>query len=238
MVPDATTSAQDLTAVVQPDPGSGTIEFTFDGADVGGLAVSEPGGAVVVAFDMLPGTHQIEAAFSGNDADAPSSVTQTVTITQSPSSLWVKTPVQVGTSDEFGLSAVLTDLAGPVSGETVWFSAPGVPLCSAVTDSTGQATCFVNAGDVGPIDIVDQGVSASFGGDANHLPVMAHSPTTTVAPAAVQEADEMLSLGHRGAAPITFADWGVWTPGAMGSAAIFLAAWRRARRRRPVAAHR
>jgi hypothetical protein len=86
------------------------------------------------------------------------------------------------------------------------------------------------------MDLVDQGVSASFGGDTSHLPVMEHSPTTA-APAAVQEADEMLSLRHRNAGEISFADWGVWAPGAIGSAAIVVAVWRRGRRR-PMGAHR
>ena len=176
LVPDATTSAQDLTAVVRPAPDAGSVEFMIDGADVGGLRVSQPGGSATVAFDLLAGAHQIDATYSGSDSFAPSDVSQQFTLEQSPSGMWVQAPVEVGTSGAFGLSATLTDIRGPIAGATVWFSVPGNALCSGVTDGTGHATCFVSPGDPGSSAVLSSGVTASFSGDASDLPVTANSP--------------------------------------------------------------
>jgi hypothetical protein len=53
----------------------------------------------------------------------------------------------------------------PVAGETVVFRVSGVNVCSAVTNTSGVATCRTFGIVLGP-----RTYTASYAGDANYLP--------------------------------------------------------------------
>ena len=179
LIPDAATSAQDLTATVTPAPDAGSVRFIFDGADLGALPVSRPGGTITLAIDMPTGSHVVNATYSGSSAYDPSTISKSFVITQAPSVLWVAPPARVGTTGaSFSLNASLSSGNGPISGALVWFAVPGTELCSGTTDAAGKVSCNENEGGSDQLGLATRGVSATYGGDPTHLPVSAHSTVT------------------------------------------------------------
>jgi hypothetical protein len=77
------------------------------------------------------------------------------------------------------LIAHLADQSGPVSGRTVAFTTTGgAPICQAVTDGTGTASC---AGSIDAILSLGFGYNATFGAAAIEGPSTAHGPLLAIA---------------------------------------------------------
>jgi hypothetical protein len=169
IAPDLTTSAEAITASVNPIPDGGTVQVSVDGNVVGSQPLSSAGSATV-EVPMSVGAHAIDATFSGDAEFASSTTSTTYSVSQAPTSLVVSLPTQVSGNSAFVLHATLTSQGEPVAGADVWFAANGSELCGGTTDQSGQVTCTVDS----PTAVAAASVSATFEGDPTHLPVVAH----------------------------------------------------------------
>jgi hypothetical protein len=184
VVPDAATSAQDVTVTVTPVPDGGTVRFAFDGADLGALHVSRLTGSITLGLFMPAGSHVLSATYSGDGTYSSSTTSTAFSLSQSPSSLWAWAPVRIGTGGKFSLGATLSSFSAPISGALVWFSAAGNELCRGTTDAAGNVNCTVDQGATDTLGLAINGDNATFGGDPTHLPVTAHSQAIQIGPGA------------------------------------------------------
>lgn len=163
---------------------TGSVTFR-DGTTVLGTApVKTVGGAqeaILVASGLAGGNHSITATYSGDASFAGStSAGYTVTITPAATNM---TAIQLITNKQIDigyLKATLIDSHGtPLAGVPVQFSttkvAGGAPVavCTAVTDSNGQASCTSSVVNV-VREMITNGYDATFAGNANYAPSTAH----------------------------------------------------------------
>jgi hypothetical protein len=165
------------TKVVTISVGSGSSEQSCS-------ATSDDSGNVsctVSAVNQPSGTEPINATFTGDSYDTPSSATSTMTITE-PTTLTVNSTTGAYNSPT-PVSGVLTDANTglPVSGEPVVFTV-GTQTCTATTDGTGTASCTITPTEASG----NYPVSGSFTGDATQpvpLTGSTNTGTFTVTPA-------------------------------------------------------
>jgi hypothetical protein len=157
-----------FTATVTGNNPTGTVAFTSGNTTLCGAAALSSSGVATCTTTTLPvGTDTVTATYSGDGNDAPShgSTTQSVstattTLTAGPATASL-IGNGVGGVKVTGLSAKLTSktTGAPISGQTITFTgtAGNVPLCTAVTDASGTASCTatLNKGYAGNILAVD-----------------------------------------------------------------------------------
>ena len=107
----------------------------------------------------------ITATFTGDTYDTPVSIT-----TPTPATVFEPTSLSVNTAtsdfaDQTLVSGVLTDTVtnAVIPGEKVTFSLNGTETCSAMTDSTGTATCPITPGE----QAATYTLTGSFAGDSS-----------------------------------------------------------------------
>lgn len=170
-----------LTATVSPSDGGGSVSFDANGTAIAGcsaqpLTATASGYTATCTTTTLPlGDVVVTAAYSGDTSYAASSGSATTVVGRGTTML-TAAPAQLvraknGTYTTT-LQATLTAYGAPVAGRTVVFTADGTQtvLCSAVTDSTGVASCgaVVTAMAVYRT-LLRGGYTATFSGDAQYL---------------------------------------------------------------------
>jgi M6 family metalloprotease-like protein len=116
-----------------------------------------------VNVDQKPGSYTASASFAGDATYNSASGSVDFTITKEESAVFYTGAVTSDYHDPFTASAKLVDPDGdgPIVGEAVTFTLGSGDTCSAVTDSSGAASCSINPSQAaGIVDIV-----ASFNGD-------------------------------------------------------------------------
>ena len=150
------------------DPTSGTTRSQFpipeNGSEVNHFASPSAGGGRL----FVASGDQVTAYTIAQ----PSSPALTSTLTATPQLVLFPPPSGVG----FGtVSARLTSGGSPVSGRTIVFSVAWLPLCTAVTSTSGVATCGVSS-LAELIVLLAGGYSATFTGDTSYLASSATTP--------------------------------------------------------------
>ncbi|MCW3035578.1 MAG: type sorting protein [Actinobacteria bacterium] len=156
-------------------------------------------------------------------------------------------PLTLGVS---GLSATLTSngYGSAVSGQTITFTATdGTPLCSAVTDAAGTATCDAAPGLPTTLSVLLGGFNATFAGTPQYqastahgniglLPAAPPTPTATLTPTPTPPAPTPTPTLFGKALPVTGSDAIPWLSLAVLAFLCGIAllaggaAWRRSRR--------
>ena len=157
-----------FTARVTPAAASGTVQFTLDGADIGGpVALDATGRARLVMSSLSVGAHTVSAAYAGSvNYRASTSASLTQTVNKAASRTVVTTsgsPAAQGTTVVFTatLAAVLPG-AGVPSG-TVQFRLDGVAVgAPAALNASGQAAFATSSLPIGR-----HTVAAAYTGDGN-----------------------------------------------------------------------
>ena len=157
-----------FTARVTPAAASGTVQFTLDGADIGGpVALDATGRARLVMSSLSVGAHTVSAAYAGSvNYRASTSASLTQTVNKAASRTVVTTsgsPAAQGTTVVFtaALAAVLPG-AGVPSG-TVQFRLDGVAVgAPAALNASGQAAFATSSLPIGR-----HTVAAAYTGDGN-----------------------------------------------------------------------
>jgi hypothetical protein len=160
-------------------PPAGMVKFFDGGTLLGQSSLATVSGAQQAAFSISTlgaGVHSITAEFQGNSfyaANTSSAVS--LTVNRAPTSI-VATPfVNVSLLPVLGglnltvtvgiVSATLTTATGaPLSGQVITFTAGATPLCTAVTNTSGKASC---SGAVLPV-LAALGYLATFAGNTNY----------------------------------------------------------------------
>jgi hypothetical protein len=173
--PATSSPAEILTWEVSPHPGGGTVSFSVDGWQ-GDLPVAASNGRVSLALFLEEGTHTVFSTYSGFGSFASSTTASTFSAGQAPTELVVAAPVQLGSGNTFSMQATLTSQGVPVPDAPVWFAADGNELCQGTTDGSGDVTCTLDEGPTDLFGLMTGSVSATFGGDVNHMPVVGVSP--------------------------------------------------------------
>jgi YVTN family beta-propeller protein len=76
-----------------------------------------------------------------------------------------------------GLNATLTSNGTPLAGQTIDFTATGgTPLCQAVTNASGYATCNAIPPILATVSVLLGGYNATFAGTVYYKPSSAHGP--------------------------------------------------------------
>jgi len=154
-----------------PDPPTGSVQFSIDGAPAGERVPLEPDGtATSPAFDALtPGDHAVRAAYAGDDGHEASAATLTQRVDKATSALTLSSSLNPsGSGDEVVFTARVA-LQPPARGEptgSVQFRVDGAPLgAPADLDASGAVTSPV-------VSDLAQGrheVTAAYAGDARTL---------------------------------------------------------------------
>jgi hypothetical protein len=170
-----------LTATVTPAddalgaPG-GTVSFVDGSTTLATVPVAPGAGATgtarVTLGDLGAGAHSIRAVFSGTSAFAASSsapaavsVAKRATAIQAEPAVLKLLPLGLPLGQ---LRITLTTSSGPVGGAPVVFRVGGATVCATTTDGSGVATC--SASHLLVQLLLANGYTATFAGDANHLP--------------------------------------------------------------------
>lgn len=179
------TIASALPATVVP---TGSVTFKEGSAVLGTAPVKTVNGAQMAALvvsGLSGGAHVVTATYSGDgNFTGSTSTTYTVTVNRIVTTM---TAAQLMTNDGLHQSidigyvkGTVTDSRGnPIAGLPVQFTtttvAGGAPaaVCSAVTDSNGQAACSSNVTDV-VREMVTNGYDATFAGNVDYTPSTAH----------------------------------------------------------------
>jgi hypothetical protein len=173
------------TATVSPTDGGGSVAFYANGAPIAGCSASpltDAGTATCTTTSLPQGQDLVRAVYSG-DAHYLGSAGDTGTSVGKGSTTTTAYPAQISKAKNgtytTTLSATLTAYGAPVSGRTVVFSSDGATLCTAVTDTTGTASCgAVIRTNVAYRSLQKSGYTASFGGDAQYAASSAHAAVT------------------------------------------------------------
>ncbi|MBM3493792.1 MAG: Ig-like domain repeat protein, partial [Armatimonadetes bacterium] len=145
------------------------VDFYVDGVSLGSGNTDAAGWASlswVIDEASGPGARTIMASFAGDASAGPSSGTNTLTVSQAPTSVWV--PHRVGTiTESVELRAWLrrtTDNAWVV-GRTITFKIDGTTVGTGVTAATGRAiyNWVITAGNA------SRTIGGDFAGDASYL---------------------------------------------------------------------
>jgi hypothetical protein len=93
------------------------------------------------------------------------------------------------------LSATLRGSGLPLAGRKIAFNVSGIPLCSAVTGTTGTATCHV--GFLAELIVfLANRYSASFAGDASYLASRASTPAIQLGPVRLAQQASLRARHH------------------------------------------
>lgn len=162
-------------ATVAPTDGGGSVAFYANTTPIAGCAAQPVRGgvatcttsALALGQDVVNAVYTGDAQYLGSSGQTTATVGKGATVlTASPAQL-VKAKNGTYTTT---LSASLSAYGAPVAGRTVAFASAGSPLCSAVTDSSGSASCTaVVKTNVAYRALQKNGYIASFGGDAQYL---------------------------------------------------------------------
>lgn len=119
---------------------SGAVTFTDGGTSLGTVNLSS-GVARLTTSTLSVGSHSIIASYAGSSQPSSASLTQTV---QKAATSLKAAPVKKTANATF--SATLSTAWGPVANQTVSFTIPNgfganKPMCSAITNASGVATC-------------------------------------------------------------------------------------------------
>ncbi len=172
--PDA--GGQVLTATVSPAPGGGTVAFSVDGQTLGDAEPVGPDGTAVTSVDLANGPHTVTATYSGTSDFESSTVDTVLSVGLAPTTLTVSTPSLSETGTQYVLTVSLTSTGSPIAGAWISFTALGSPLCQTQTNTDGTATCSVDTDPADGLSLAATGYTATFEGDATHLPASEHSP--------------------------------------------------------------
>jgi kumamolisin len=126
-----------------------TLSFTVGAEHCTGTTNSNGEASCPVTPTDAPGSYTLEVSFAGDEPTyEPSSTTaafiikgETKTVAEP---LFVSGPPQGGV-DTYKVSATLTSEGVGLPGETITFSVGATTLCSAVTNSSGVASCMITA---------------------------------------------------------------------------------------------
>jgi hypothetical protein len=167
---------------------TGTVDFyDNDGAThtlIGSapLVNLDPNGdwATMTISWLSGGTHVLTASYAGDQTFSGSNTVGVfVTIDPAPTKLSA-TPAVLRlagpTVYAFTVSANLTrsDTGAPLSGQQVSFSAGSTSICTATTDTSGQASC--SGLTSAPAIVLSQGYTATFAGTADYQKDTAEAP--------------------------------------------------------------
>jgi hypothetical protein len=168
----------DLTAAVTPADDalgvpSGTVTFTDGTTTLATAPVGPDGTARATATALGGGTHAITATYSGSAAFAGStSAAKQVSVAKMRTSLEAEAAVVKLIPLGLPLGMLKVSLRGdggqPLAGMPVQFRVGGSLVCTVGTDANGVATC--NAFPLLLNLVLFNGYTASFAGDADHLP--------------------------------------------------------------------
>jgi autotransporter-associated beta strand protein len=169
-----------ITATVKPEPGAAsvpatdTVTFTVDGTAQETVTIGSGGKATfspqaLVGHVLSLGPHTIDAYFNGDgDFNAADATTLTQNVTQAVTA-----------------TAVITDTAAPVFGQTVTLTAAVAPVAPGAGVPTGSVTFTIDGTAQAPIGLDGTGkaqlplsslgvgahhVQAAYGGDTNDQP--------------------------------------------------------------------
>ncbi|HLO34904.1 MAG TPA: PKD domain-containing protein, partial [Candidatus Deferrimicrobium sp.] len=122
-----------------PVPGR-TVQFTVDGGSVGSAQTNASGVATIAWTPAVDaGSHNVSAAFAGDNLYAASTANGSVTVDKKATSVSYTGALNGGPNKTVTLSAVLKDATGKaLAGRTITFKL-GTQTASAVTDATGVA---------------------------------------------------------------------------------------------------
>ena len=134
------------------------------------LVNMDPNGdqASITISTLSGGTHQLSAVYGGDQTFSGSNtMPDLVTVAPAPTQLTATPAIaHLASTDvySFSVSATLTrkDTGAPLAGEQIDFSAGSTPLCSAITDGQGLASCNALAG--APAMLTNQAYGATFAG--------------------------------------------------------------------------
>jgi hypothetical protein len=172
-----------FTATVSPVSGTGipggTVQFTIDGGNVGGvLALNAQGRAAFTTNTLAAGSHNVVATYSGSAIFAGGSSATFVQVVNKGTS--TTTLTRSRTTSVFGQSVTFTARVLPVAAiGTVTFTVDGVAGSPVPLDATGRARLVTTTLAVGT-----HTVSAAYGGSGNYAPSTSATLTNTVTRAA------------------------------------------------------
>jgi hypothetical protein len=171
-----------LTATVSPAPAAGSVQFSIDGVPAGGPVAISGGSAALVTATLAPGTHDIDAEFTGSQNFAPSTgeLTQTVALVPSTTTL-ANTPGSPNAGALFTLTATVTGVpSGSSPTGTIQFAINGANVGSPVPVSLlGTASLNTPAPAAGT-----HFATAAYSGDPEYLPSSATTSLTVTNPPA------------------------------------------------------
>ena len=163
------------------------VDFDVQSGPNAGLTLSAATDANGVVTFTYPGSAtgtDTDIASASNPAGTITSNTATVVWIQRQSSLAFTGAAPTSDFNDPGtVSAVLTDSAGPVSGQTVVFTLDGTETCSATTNSAGTASCAITPGEAAgsyPVTASFAGDLADLGSSATATYTVTHEETTLV----------------------------------------------------------
>jgi uncharacterized repeat protein (TIGR01451 family) len=160
-----------FTATVAPTSGSGTptgtVTFT-DGSTTLGTSGLSAGKATLTTSSLSVASHTIGAAYSGDGTFLPSSGSLTQTVNRAATKLTAAPATR--SAGQFSATLTRADNSAPIGGQTVTFTVSTLTgtatLCSAVTNTSGVATCH---GTVPPTALLATSFTATYAGNANYL---------------------------------------------------------------------
>jgi Bacterial Ig-like domain (group 3) len=174
-----------LTATVSPTDGGGSVGFYANDTSIAGCSARPvaAGGVATCTTSSLPqGPNAIKAVYTGDAQYFGSFGTTSTTVGQGQTTTTAY-PAQLVKSKSgtysTTLRATLTSYGAPLPGRTIAFSTGGTALCSAPTDSSGNATCaLVVKSNTTYRSLQKNGYTASFGGDSQYLASSAQASVT------------------------------------------------------------
>jgi FtsP/CotA-like multicopper oxidase with cupredoxin domain len=159
-----------FTATVTPQTGTGvptgTIQFSIDGANVGGvLTLNAAGRATYSTATLSAGSHNVIATYSGSAVFAGGGSATFIQVVNQAASTTVVTSNR-NPASVFGQSVTFTARVTPLAATgSVQFSIDGSPFGgSVVLDATGRATLVISTLPVG-----SHTISAAYSGNTNYL---------------------------------------------------------------------
>jgi hypothetical protein len=160
-----------FTATVAPTTGTGTptgtVTFT-DGSTTLGTSSLSGGKATFTTSTLSVGSHTIGAAYSGDSTFKASSASLTQTVNKAPTKLTAAPATR--SAGQFSATLTRSDNAAPIPGQTAVFTVSTLTgkatLCSAVTNTSGVATCH---GTVPATALLATSYTASYAGNSTYL---------------------------------------------------------------------
>ena len=160
---DGVTFTATVTGVANGEIPTGSVQFTVDGAPVGGPVALAAGAASLVVSDLDAGDHDVEATYSGSDNYEGSTDALTQTVTPAATATVVDADVNPST---YGETVTFTaTVSGVDSDGTVQFSIDGVDFGSPVAiDASGEAVSDA----ISTLTAGDHDIAATYAGSTNY----------------------------------------------------------------------